>query len=122
MSHTPAAVLGALLVCAALVLSACGGGSGADGITVYNGQHEQTTAALVALFERLTGIKVSVRSGDEAALGNQVLQEGASSPADVFYSENTPVLETLREHGMLAPVSPATLAQVPSHFNSPLCD
>src|ERR1019366_1783424 len=51
-------------------------------------------------------------------LGNQILQEGSSSPADVFYTENTPVLEALREHGLLAPVAAATLAAVPSRYDS----
>jgi len=112
-------VFNAILVSGALLLSACGSSShGGPAITLYNGQHEQTTAALVAAFERQTGITVSVRSGDEATLGNQIVQEGASSPADVFYAENTPVLETLREKGMLSPVLPSTLAAVPSRYNS----
>jgi iron(III) transport system substrate-binding protein len=106
------------LVCAALLVSGCGG-AGSNGLTIYNGQHEQTTALLVAAFERQTGIHVSVRSSDEATLGNQILQEGASSPADVFYSENTPVLEALREHNLLAPVQAATLASVPARYSSP---
>jgi iron(III) transport system substrate-binding protein len=112
--------IGLLLSLAALTLSACGssGGSGANAITLYNGQHEQTTAALVAAFEKQTGIKVDVRTGDEAELGNQIMQEGSSSPADVFYTENTPVLEALRERGLLAPVAPATLAAVPSRYDS----
>src|SRR5262245_36820267 len=97
---------------AALTLAACGGSGGSptgaaggsasahgplagQSITLYNGQHEQTTAALVSLFERRTGATVNVRAADEAELGNQLLQEGASSPADVFYTENTPVLERL---------------------------
>jgi len=112
------AILSLVLASAGLLLSACGSSSGSDSITVYSGQHEQTTAMLVAAFERQTGIKVNLRSGDEAALGNQVLQEGSNSPADVFYSENTPVLEALREHRMLAPVDPATLAQVPSRYSA----
>ena len=107
------------ILASALALSACGSSShSADTITLYNGQHEQTTAALVAAFEHRTGIHVDVRSGDEAELANQILQEGASSPADVFYTENTPVLEALRERGMLAPVSPSTLAAIPSRYNS----
>ncbi len=112
-------LLSALAVVAALLLSACG--STADGgtsITLYNGQHEQTTAALVAAFERQTHIKVNVRTGDEAELANQIMQEGSSSPADVFYTENTPVLEALRERGLLAPVAPATLAAVPRRYDS----
>jgi iron(III) transport system substrate-binding protein len=108
------------LALAALALSACGssGGSGGSALTLYNGQHEQTTAALVAAFERQTGIKVDVRTGDEAELGDQIMQEGSSSPADVFYTENTPVLEALREHGLLAAVTPSTLAAVPSRYDS----
>jgi iron(III) transport system substrate-binding protein len=119
MSRHKSLTLTAILASAALALSACGSSShSADTITLYNGQHEQTTAALVAAFEHQTGIHVDIRSGDEAELANQILQEGANSPADVFYTENTPVLEALRERGMLAPVSPSTLAAIPSRYNS----
>lgn len=120
MSRGKLPILGALLAIAALALSACGSAAsnGGEEITLYNGQHEQTTAALVAAFEQQTGIKVNVRTGDEAELGNQIMQEGSSSPADVFYTENTPVLEALRERGLLAPIAPSTLAAVPSRYDS----
>ncbi len=119
MSRAKLPILSALLASAGLLLSACGSSShGATTITLYNGQHEQTTAALVAAFEKQTGIAVNVRTGDEATLGNQILQEGASSPADVFYTENTPVLEALRERDLLTPVYPSTLATVPSRYDS----
>jgi iron(III) transport system substrate-binding protein len=112
-------VLTALLMCAALVLSACGSSSsGGAVITLYNGQHEQTTARLVAAFEKQTGIKVQVRSGDEAELGNQIIQEGTNSPADVFFTENTPVLEALGQKGLLSNVAASTLASVPSRYSS----
>ncbi|MEA2216687.1 MAG: iron(III) transport system substrate-binding protein [Solirubrobacteraceae bacterium] len=121
--------LGKLLCCALLastpaLLAACGSsgsagpGGSQDSITLYSGQHEQTTALLVSAFERQTGIKVNVRSADEATLGNQILQEQANSPADVFYAENTPVLELLRERGLLAPVDSATLAAIPARYDS----
>jgi iron(III) transport system substrate-binding protein len=99
-------------------LAGCGTGGG-DALTIYSGQHEQTTSLLVSAFERETGVAVDVRSGDESALANQVLQEGSSSPADVFYSENTPVLEALREHGRLAPVAPSTMRSIPRRYDSP---
>jgi iron(III) transport system substrate-binding protein len=118
MSRRKPAILSCLLATAGLVLGACGGGSSSNSITLYSGQHEQTTSLLVAAFEQETGIKVAVRSGDEAALGNQVLQEGSNSPADVFYSENSPVLESLREHRMLAPVAASTLASVPRRYDA----
>jgi iron(III) transport system substrate-binding protein len=116
------------LTAVALTLAACGGG-GTSGsshdeqtITLYNGQHEQTTAKLVAGFEKATGIHVDVRSDDEAVLGNQIIQEGSSSPADVFYTENTPVLEDLQDRGLLAPLRPSTLAKVASRYSSPQGD
>lgn len=108
----------ALLGSAAILLGACGSSKDSAAITLYNGQHEQTTAALVAAFEKQTGIHVAVRTGDEAELADQIMQEGTSSPADVFYTENTPVLEALRERGLLAPVSASTLAQVPARYDS----
>ncbi len=109
-------------------LAACGGtatagsaGSAAPGqtITLYNGQHEQTTQALVAAFEKQTGIKVVIRSDDEAVVTAQILQEGARSPADVIYTENSPPLEKLAEHKLLAPVTGSTLASVPSRYDAP---
>jgi iron(III) transport system substrate-binding protein len=111
------------LACVVLVgstLAACGSSaSGPATLTLYNGQHEQTTSELVAAFEKQTGITVKVRNGDEDVLGNQILQEGSASPADLFYTENSPVLEKLQENGALAPVYPSTLNQVPSKYNSP---
>jgi iron(III) transport system substrate-binding protein len=115
-------VLAAVVASSAVLLSACGSSSYGPTITLYSGQHAQTTAALVSAFEKQTGIHVAVRSGDEAELADQIIQEGSSSPADVFYAENTPVLEALREREMLAPVASSTLAQIPSHYNSPQGD
>ena len=110
-----------LLILSAL-LAACGGSSSPNSITLYNGQHEQTTDALVARFEKLTGISVSVRSDDEDVLAAQISAEGSNSPADVFYTENSPPLEYLQEKGLLAPVAASTLAATPSRFNSPKGD
>ena len=104
MRRSASTVLAApLLLSVSLLFSSCG--SQSHGLTLYNGQHEQTTALLVKSFERLT-------------LGNQIDQEGANSPADIFYTENTPVLEALAHQGMFAAVAPATLAAVPSRDDS----
>ncbi|MGN6243839.1 MAG: iron ABC transporter substrate-binding protein [Motilibacteraceae bacterium] len=112
-----------------LAVSGCGGrgasasaGGDSPTLTLYNGQHESTTKLLVADFTKATGIKVQVRSGEDPELANQILQEGAASPADVFYTENSPALELLSEKGKLAKVDPATLAPVPSQFDSPQGD
>ena len=108
----------------ALVLAASGGAAPAGGgsITLYNGQHEQTTDSLVTGFEKATGITVNVRSDDEDTLADEIVLEGSHSPADVIYTENSPALEYLQEKGLLAPVDGSTLAQTPSKYNSPQDD
>jgi len=112
--------LAALAVMAVLLPHAFhAGGAPRPGITLYNGQHPETTAALVAAFERTTGIRVRVRNGDEDDLANQLVQEGSASPADVFYAENSPVLQFVQGKGLLAPVAPAALAKVPARYNAP---
>jgi iron(III) transport system substrate-binding protein len=103
--------------------AACGAGSGGDapanGLILYSGQHEQTTQALVSAFEKQTGIQVTVRNGDEDQLAEQIMQEGSRSPADVFYTENSPALMKLAGQHLLAPVDKATLTAVPSADSSP---
>ncbi|MFI9157798.1 iron ABC transporter substrate-binding protein [Kitasatospora aureofaciens] len=128
----PLAALSLLAACA-LALTACGSSGGstdsaapaASGtalagqtITVYSGQHEQTVKALTEDFTKRTGIKVELRSGDEAELANQILQEGDASPADVFYAENPPALTALGDKGLLTKVAPDTLKSVPADDSS----
>jgi iron(III) transport system substrate-binding protein len=103
------------------LLAGCEGSSG-QSITLYSGQHEQTTDALVAGFEKATGIRVNVRSDDEDTLTDEIVTEGSSSPADVIYTENSPALEYLQGKGLLAPVDPSTLASTPSRYDSPQGD
>jgi iron(III) transport system substrate-binding protein len=104
----------------ASLLVAWGGSSGAasQSITLYSGQHEQTTDALVAGFEKATGIQVNVRNDDEDTLADEIVTEGRHSPADVIYTENTPAVQYLQERGLLASVAPSTLARTPSRFDS----
>ena len=94
-------------------------GGQAQSITLYSGQHEQTTDGLVTAFERQTGIKVNVRNDDEDTLANLIAVQGSRSPADVFFTENSPPLEFLQEKGLLSQVDPATLARTPAKYNSP---
>ncbi|HEY5192529.1 MAG TPA: extracellular solute-binding protein [Solirubrobacteraceae bacterium] len=103
------------------LLAGCGSSSSKSGgsITLYNGQHVQTTDTLVAAFERATGIKVNVRSDDEDTFADEIVTEGSNSPADVLYTENSPALEYLQGKDLLAPVDATTLASTPSRFNSP---
>jgi iron(III) transport system substrate-binding protein len=106
--------------CSALSGSASTGD--ANSITLYSGQHPQTTQKLVTAFEKQTGVKVNVRSDDEDVLADQIVTEGGHSPADVFYTENSPPLEFLQGKGLLSAVRSSTLAATPSKYNSPQGD
>lgn len=114
-------VTAVLVALGAMILSACGGGSSRSGnsITLYSGQHVQTTQSLIAAFESKTGLTVNARYDDEAVLANQIITEGSHSPADVIFTENSPPLEYLASKGLLAPVKPPTLVRTPFRFNSP---
>lgn len=111
----------ALLAAVALSCLAvgCAGSGSKNSILLYNGQHPQLTNALVSAFEHQTGIDVRVRTEDGIVLADQLLQEGKSSPADVYLTENTPELVTLDQHGLLAKVDGSTLEQVPGRYNAP---
>jgi iron(III) transport system substrate-binding protein len=110
-------------VLAGALLVACGPrGSGPLTITLYSGQHPQTTQALVAAFERQTGIHVRERDGGEAQLAQEIEQEGSSSPADVMYAANSPALMALQDKGLLAPTPTSTLAAVAGQYSSPQGD
>jgi iron(III) transport system substrate-binding protein len=87
-----------------------------DGIVVYNAQHETLTKAWVEGFTRETGIKVTLRNGDDSEMGNQLVQEGAASPADVFLTENSPAMVLVDNAGLFTPVAPSTLEQIGSAY------
>ncbi|MFL1548784.1 iron ABC transporter substrate-binding protein [Pseudomonas sp. D47] len=86
------------------------------GIVVYNAQHESLTKAWVEGFTQETGIPVTIRNGDDTEMGNQIVQEGAASPADVFLTENSPAMVLVDNAGLFAPVAPATLQQVDAAY------
>ncbi len=93
-----------------------------NALTLYNGQHEQSVNLLVADFTKRTGIAVKVHSGEGPEVANQIAKEGKSSPADVYFTENSPELILLEKKGLLAAVDPKTLAEVPARYSSPAGD
>ena len=120
---TAARSLAAVTIGAAVLapLSACGGATAARGTTLilYSGQHQQTTQGLVAAFEKESGIQVQVRSDDEDVLADQIVAEGAASPADLVYTENSPALEYLQSRKLLTVLPRAILGRSASRYSSP---
>lgn len=111
----------------ALTLAACSGsttpaestgaaGGAGDTITVYNAQHESLTQAWVDAFTKETGIKVTLRNGDDLELSNQIIAEGAKSPADVFLTENSPAMTQVENAGLFADINSTIQGQVPAEY------
>lgn len=118
----------AIAAAAALGLSACGsapgsssGSAGATGgptdtITVYNAQHQELAQAWVDAFTKQTGIKVNLRNGDDTEMGQQLIQEGKNSPADVFLTENSPAMSAVENAGLLGDPGSQAIANVPQAY------
>ncbi|OBQ97178.1 iron ABC transporter substrate-binding protein [Mesorhizobium sp. AA23] len=103
---------------AALALGLIAGPAMAEdaGIIVYNAQHESLAKEWAKGFTKETGIKVTLRNGGDSDFSNQIVAEGAASPADVFLTENSPAMALVEAAGLFTPVDADTLAQVPQEY------
>jgi iron(III) transport system substrate-binding protein len=122
MSRLPVVRLVLAVVVSGLGLGVASPGAIAASLTLYSAQHEQTVDLLTKAFTKETGIDVKVHQGEAPELASQLVKEGASSPADVFFTENSPELELLSEKGRLSKVAPATLASVPAEDSGSASD
>ena len=86
-------------------------------LTLYAAQHHQLVDMVVAAFTKQTGIAVKTRFGEAPELAAQIAREGARSPADLYFTENSPELVLLDEKKLLAHVDAATLQAVPGKFS-----
>ncbi len=89
-------------------LTACSSSEAPDELLIYNAQHESLTKEWIDAFTKETGIKVTYRQGGDTELGNQLIAEGASSPADVFLTENSPAMAAVEKAGLFADLDQAT--------------
>ena len=109
-----------------LTLAACGddtaspGGPDDEGssLTVYSGREEEFVGPLFEQFEADTGISLDVRYGDSAELAATIMEEGDSSPADVFLSQDAGSLGAVAAEGLFAELDEAILERVDERFRS----
>jgi iron(III) transport system substrate-binding protein len=85
-------------------------------VTLYSGRDEELIQPLIDEFSRLTGVTVDVRYGNSAEMGAQILEEGANSPADVFYSQEVGAVGALAKEGLLAPLPDDIVERVQERF------
>ncbi|MGU7782417.1 iron ABC transporter substrate-binding protein [Burkholderia sp. PU8-34] len=114
MRHLVSAAAAALMLTGALHVMP----AHAATLTLYSAQHEQVVNQLVKDFEAQSGISVKVRTGEGPALAAQLVAEGERTPADVYFTENSPELVLLDRKGLLAKVDNGALQGVPARFNA----
>jgi iron(III) transport system substrate-binding protein len=88
-------------------------GAGLEGtLVVYSGRGEDLVQPIVDRFTDETGIEVEVRYGNSAEMLLLIQEEGANSPADVYYSQGAGFLGTLSADGGLAELPDEILDRV----------
>jgi iron(III) transport system substrate-binding protein len=116
--------IGALATLAAAVGLAIGasvaaGASAATSLTIYSGREETLVKPLMERFTKETGIELKIRYGSSLSLATTLIEEGSSSPADVFFATEPGTLGLLAGRGLLRRLPSATVAKVPSRFATP---
>ena len=128
------ALAAVMLVIAAAAVAACGADAtatptaqpqatptpvpqGAGSLVVYSGRGESLVDPIIQQFADVTGIDVEVKYGGTASLAATLLEEGANSPADVFYAQDPGGLGAVES--LLAPLPADILQRSPEWARSP---
>ncbi len=85
-------------------------------LTIYSGRGESLVGALLDRFEAETGIRVRVRYAGTAQLAVAILEEGARSPADIYYAQDAGALGALADAEALAVLPSSLLERVDPKF------
>ncbi len=85
-------------------------------LTIYSGRNEDLVQPLIDDFEEATGVDVEVRYGNSAELGAALLEEGESSPADLFYSQEVGAVGALANEDLLVELPEDVIELVDPRF------
>ncbi|WP_426756839.1 iron ABC transporter substrate-binding protein [Myxococcus sp. Y35] len=107
------------LLLTSLVLAVSSPALAAETLTVYSGRNEKLVGPLLEKFTQKTGIEVKVRYGETPQLAATLLEEGAKTPADVFFAQDAGALGALAKAGRLQALPQETLGKVDARFRSP---
>lgn len=97
-----------ITILAALLLAATASAQ----LTVYVGRGEAFAQPAINQFTEATGVSVEVRYGSTAELAVLITEEGAASPADLFWAQDAGALGALDREGLLASVPEETVTNV----------
>jgi len=106
----------ALILALGLIAAACSTDDSGT-LTVYSGRSEDLIQPLIDRFQEDSGINVTVRYAGSADLAATILEEGDSSPADVFFAQDPASLGAVALDGLFATLPDDMLATVPATFS-----
>ena len=107
-----------ILVAALSILAgACSNTGDSSSITLYSGRSETLIQPVIDAFTEATGIEVAVKYAGSADLAATILEEGASSPADVFLSQDPASLGSVALEGLFDSLPTSILDRVPTRFS-----
>jgi iron(III) transport system substrate-binding protein len=108
------------LLIASTALAGCSlGAPTPSSITIYSGRSEELVGPLIERFESETGISAEVRYGDTAELAATILEEGANTPADVFFAQDAGALGAVAQADLFEALPAEVLDRVPAALRSP---
>jgi iron(III) transport system substrate-binding protein len=90
----------------------------AGSLIVYSGRSDTLVQPIIDQFEAATGIDVEVRYGSTPEITSVLLEEGANSPADVFYAQDPGGLGAVQAAGLLQALPESILSVAPARFKS----
>lgn len=105
--------LAPLLLIGVLTLFSCSDGGAT--LIVYSGRSEELVQPVIDMFEEDTGIEVTVRYASSTEQAATLLQEGASTQADVFYAQDPASLGSVSQ--LMAPIDPEILKRIEPRFH-----
>lgn len=88
-------------------------------LVIYSGRSEGLVAPIIQQFADATGIEVEVRYGSTAEIAAALLEEGANSPADIYYAQDPGGLGAIEDAGLLTTLPASILDRVAAGYASP---
>lgn len=105
-----------LLGTALLLAGAASAQTAPKSLTVYSGRAKTFVDPIVQQFEKQTGIKVNVRYGTDAQLVAAIREEGARSPADVYWGNSVGALGELAQEGRFTKLGAALTRNIAGDY------
>ena len=85
-------------------------------LTIYSAREETLVGPIIQQFEDVTGIEVGVKYGSNSGLAATIQEEGANSPADIFFATDPGLLGSMSD--LFTALPSGILDRVDSEFRS----